>query len=60
MQDLLGFHLGIIRASTGSSPERDNTFLPPFSLRGGQAIRVLDHEKLPGELRYVCRERDLV
>ena len=60
MPDLPGVHLGIVRAGAGSSPERDYSLLSPFPLRGGEAIRFLDHEKLPGELRDVRRERDLV
>ena len=35
----------------------DTPVLPPLALRGGEAVRPLDHHQLPRELRDVLRER---
>ena len=38
-------------------PQRDNPILSPLTVRGRQALRVLDHGQLPRVLRHVCLQR---
>lgn len=52
-----GFYLGTVRKGAGSSAEGNDTVLSAFSVRSGQAVRILDYQELPRELRDVCRER---
>ena len=59
-QDLSGIYFGTFRTGTGSSSERDNSFLSPFSIRSSQAIWFLDNQKLPRKLWHVCRKRYFV
>jgi hypothetical protein len=37
--------------------EGDHALLPAQPLRGGQALRLLDHGELPRGLRHVCLQR---
>lgn len=59
-QDLSGIYFGTFRTGTGSSSERDNSFLSPFSIRSSQAIWFLDNQELPRKLWHVCRKRHFV
>ena len=57
---LPGLHLGALRPGTGETPTTRKYTLPPAEpLRGGQALRLLDHGELPGGLRHVCLQRTL-
>jgi len=49
--------LGTLRTGAGNPAERDHPVLSAQPLWGGQALRLLDHEELPGGLRYVRRQR---
>lgn len=53
-------NFGTFRTGTGSSSERDNSFLSPFSIRSSQAIWFLDNQELPRKLWHVCRKRHFV
>ena len=41
-----GIYFGTFRTGTGSSSERDYSFLSPFSVWGGQAVWFLDYQEL--------------
>ncbi len=46
-QVLSSVDVRVIRFGPGDSAKRNNAVLPPFALRRGQALRVLDHGQLP-------------
>ena len=56
---LPGVELGNVRLSTAPA-ERTNTVPPAFALRCGQGVRILVDRELPGGVRNVRRQRDLV
>ena len=56
-EDLPGLHLGAFRKGGGDSPEGDDALPSPLPLRGGEALRLLDHPPLPGSLRDVRGKR---
>lgn len=41
-------------------PQKDHSFLSPFSIRSSQAIWFLDNQELPRKLWHVCRKRYFV
>ena len=44
---LSGLDVGALRQGSGGSAKRDDALLPPLSLCGRQALRLLDHGQLP-------------
>ena len=54
---LLGYEKRTKRPRAGGSPKGDDAFLPPLALWRGEAVWLLDHEELSGELRDVRRQR---
>ena len=56
--DLPGVHVGVVRVGAGGAPKGDHAVLSPLAVWGGEAVRVLDYEELPGGVRDVRRERD--
>ena len=54
---ILGMDVRIVRTRAGSATKGDDSFLSAFTLRSGQAVRLLDYEELPRKLWHVCRKR---
>jgi len=54
----LRFVFRLMAESTSAAAEGDHTLLPEKPLWRGKALRLLDHEELPGVVQHVRRERD--
>src|SRR5262245_33450401 len=54
---LSGLDLRAVRQGAGDPATGDHAILPALSLRGGQALRALDHDQLPRGLRLSRLQR---
>src|SRR5262249_22614489 len=57
---LPGLDLRALRPGARDAAEGDDAFLSPLAVRGGEALRLLDHGQLPRGLWPVCVQWDPV